>query len=582
MLIVPALAIFFTWVVMAIALLGIGSIFRGLLSRECFFADAFWMGLCVSVGVLEIWNLFQPITSWVTVLLLCSGLLGLLVNRSLLLDNLRTRSRPSGWLILSGVSMVQFIAFRATGPCDHVDTGLYGASAVRWILTYPAVPGLANLQGRLGFNSSVFLGIAALGQGVWKDLGHHLFTGFVLAAICVTILPSFARVITRSPASPTDWFHSILAIPVFFWAARSRIVGTQTDEPATIACLVAAGIVFDALRLRKEDGERNSETPRIAVATSLFALAVAFKLSTVVFALLAWCLAFRRIWAMSESLPMRRMYIAGALALSLVILLPWCARGIILSGYPLFPVTSVSFPFDWKTPPDVASWYAAGVRSWGRIPDATPAETRGRAWLGVWSSSAIRNRVSFQVPLAISLGGLAVALGFRIRGKFHAACPWLWMLLPSLAGVGFWFVASPDMRFGQFAIWTTAGTLGSWGIVAATSGRRGGQTGAAMALLLGLLVWCLISFGWKEPYLRLVSVKELRPLPKADVTVRQTISGLGVYVPAQDNLCWDAPLPCTPYFDETLRLRKGPSMLRGFASEQRAENLQRYWSSTPR
>ncbi|MFI5059280.1 MAG: LIC_10190 family membrane protein [Candidatus Acidiferrales bacterium] len=582
MLIVSALAIFFTWVVMAIALLGIGSIFRGLFGRDCFFADAFWMGLCVSTGVLEIWNLFLPITSWATVLLLCAGLLGLLVNRSLLLENLRTRSRPSGWLILSGVSMVLFIAFRATSPCDHVDTGLYGASAVRWILTYPAVPGLANLQGRLGFNSSVFLCIAALGQGMWKDLGHHLFTGFVIAAMGITILPACARVIARSPASPTDWFHSILAIPVFFWAARSRIVGTQTDEPATIACLVAVGIVFDALRRRKEDGERNSETPRIAVATSLFALAVAFKLSTVVFALLTWCLAFRRIWAMSGSMPKRRIYIAGALALSLAILLPWCARGIILSGYPLFPATSLGFAFDWKTPPDVANWYAAGVRAWGRIPDAAPAETRGLAWLGVWSSNAIRNRVSFQVPLAISLGGLAVALGFRMGGKFREACPWLWLLLPSLAGVGFWFLASPDMRFGQFAIWTTAGTLGSWGIVAATSEHRGGQTGAAMAMLLGLLVWCLISFGWKEPYRALGSVKELPALPKADVTVRHTVSGLGVYVPAQGNLCWDAPLPCTPYFDETLRLHKGPSMRWGFASEQRAENLQRYWSSTTR
>jgi hypothetical protein len=582
MLIVSALAIFFTWVALATGLIGVGSLFRGLLSRDYFFADAFWMGLCVCVGVLEIWNLFLPITSWVTIFLLSAALFGHLVNRSVLLDNIRARSRPSSSLVLSGVSIVLFIAFRATGPCDHVDTGLYGASAVRWILTYPAVPGLANLHGRLGFNSSVFLCTAALGQGVWRDLAYHLFTGFGLAAMCITILPPCTRVIRRSPTSATDWFHSILAIPVFFWAARSRIVGAQTDEPATIVCLVAAGIVFDALRLKRGNAEGNSETPRIAVATSLFALAVTFKLSTIVFALLAWCLAFRWIWTTSRSLPKRRMYIAGALAVTLAILLPWSARGIILSGYPFFPVTALSLPFNWRTPPDVANWYAAGVRSWGRIPDASPSDTQGLAWVGAWLSRAVRNRVSFQVPLVISLGGLAVALGFRIRGKFRAACPWLWLLLPSLAGAGFWFMASPDMRFGQFAIWTAAGTLGSWGIVAATSERRGGHTGAAMAVLLGLLVWCLISFGWKEPYRTLGSVRELPALPKAEVGVRRTISGLGVYVPAQGNLCWDAPLPCTPYFDETLRLRRGPSMRWGFTSEQQAENLQRYWSTAPR
>jgi hypothetical protein len=103
-----------------------------------------------------------------------------------------------------------------------------------------------------------------------------------------------------------------------------------------------------------------------------------------------------------------------------------------------------------------------------------------------------------------------------------------------------------------------------------------------MAMLLGLLVWCLISFGWKEPYRALGSVKELQPLPKGNVAVRQTASGLGVYVPAQGNLCWDAPLPCTHYFDETLRLRKGPSLRWGFTSEQQGENLQRYWSSPTR
>jgi hypothetical protein len=60
MLVVSALTVFFTWAVMAIALIGAGSIFRSLLSEDSLFADAFWMGLCVSVGVLEIWNCSCP------------------------------------------------------------------------------------------------------------------------------------------------------------------------------------------------------------------------------------------------------------------------------------------------------------------------------------------------------------------------------------------------------------------------------------------------------------------------------------------------------------------------------------------
>ena len=70
----------------------------------------------------------------------------------------------------------------------------------------------------------------------------------------------------------------------------------------------------------------------------------------------------------------------------------------------------------------------------------------------------------FQVPAAISLAGLAAALAHRFRGKARPACPWLSLLVPSIVGIIFWMVASPDFRFAQFAIWTTAATLGAWGI----------------------------------------------------------------------------------------------------------------------
>jgi len=94
-----------------------------------------------------------------------------------------------------GLAFALLLALRSCGSFEHYDTGLYGAPAVRWIQTFPAVPGLANLHGRFGFNSSAFLCIAALGQGPWKDLGFHLFTGFMLSAMWATLLPACARIV---------------------------------------------------------------------------------------------------------------------------------------------------------------------------------------------------------------------------------------------------------------------------------------------------------------------------------------------------------------------------------------------------
>jgi hypothetical protein len=582
MLLLSALEIFFTWAVIALALIGIGSIVLALFGKDYSLLDAFWMGLAASVALLDIWNLLLPITASTTVLLFCIGVLGFLANRSILFSRIKATLQSSPGLILLAIVIVLFIAFRSAGPCDYYDTGLYGASAVRWIQAYPAVPGLANLHGRLGFNSSVFLFIAALQQGPWRDLALHLFNGFMLAALCLTILPACARVAAKSSASPADWFHSILAIPAIFWVTRSKIVGTLTDEPAAIACLVAAGILFENFFQPHEESQPSRGPSRLIVAATLFSLAVSFKVSTIAFALLAWCLVFRRICLFSRSAQKRTTYLAAALAFSTLILLPWCARGIILSGYPFSPATILGFPVDWKLPLSVAQLYVAVFQSWGRIPDTPFADTHGLAWLGVWLDHAIRNRVSFQVPLGISLTGLAAALAFRIRSKPRPVCPWLWLLLPSLAGTVFWFWAAPDLRYSQFAIWTTTGTLGSWGIVSVTSGRRAAHARAAFALLLLSLVWCLVGFGWREPYRSLLAVKELPPLPKTDLIVRHTLSGLAVYVPVQGNQCWDAPLPCTPYFDETLRLRNGPSMRSGFASELRAEDLQKFLPTTTR
>jgi hypothetical protein len=576
MLMLSALEILFTWGVIALALIGIGSLVLALYSKENSLFDGFWMGLAVSAAVLEICNLVLPVTFSITLFLFCVGILGLVLKRSSLRNGLSDLWEGFRWLVLIGIAVAYLIALRSCGPCEHYDTGLYGAQELGWIQTYPAIPGLANLHGRFGFNSSVFLCIAALGQGVWRELGFHLFTGFLLTAMWATLLPACGRAVRRMTTSPADWFYAILAIPTLFWTTRSRIVGTETDEPATVVCLIATGILFE--HLCQEDGreQREVHTFRLVLATTLFSLAVAFKLSTIVFALLAWCLAFRGIWLLGRSAHQRTKYFFSALALSTLILLPWCARGIILSGYPLYPATVFAFPVDWKTPLSAARWYALGVQSWGRIPDVPFRDTQGLHWLGNWLNHAIRNRSAFQVPLAISLAGLVAGLTHRFRRKPLYECPWLSLLFPSLVGIIFWFAASPDPRFAQFAIWTTAATLGAWGIVSLDLDLHRSRTNLVLALVVLSSIWCLISFGWKESLITLRGIQQPPALPKPALILQHTLSGVAVYVPAEGIRCWDAPLPCTPYFDPSLRLRDASSFRWGFTSEGRAAEFQNF------
>ncbi len=62
MLIASALGVVATWVLITVVLIGLGSVLLKLFEIEISLIDAFWMGLAVSVAILEIWNLLLPVT----------------------------------------------------------------------------------------------------------------------------------------------------------------------------------------------------------------------------------------------------------------------------------------------------------------------------------------------------------------------------------------------------------------------------------------------------------------------------------------------------------------------------------------
>src|SRR6266403_6109782 len=104
MLIPSALGVVATWVVITAALIGLGSVLLKLFEIEISLIVAFWMGLAVSVAILEIWNLLLPVTGSATAVLSCFGVLGWITNRSVLWNRLRIGLRMSRWLVLLQIS----------------------------------------------------------------------------------------------------------------------------------------------------------------------------------------------------------------------------------------------------------------------------------------------------------------------------------------------------------------------------------------------------------------------------------------------------------------------------------------------
>ena len=130
-----------------------------------------WIGWAILLAILQVIHLFAPInrTTAMALVVACGVVAAIAVairvrarpNRTL--TSIRTGNR---WLIAAAGIASLLAFFPVFNACTKemilYDLGLYYLKAVRWIATYSIMPGLANVQGHLGFNQSGFLFTALL------------------------------------------------------------------------------------------------------------------------------------------------------------------------------------------------------------------------------------------------------------------------------------------------------------------------------------------------------------------------------------------------------------------------------------
>jgi hypothetical protein len=224
--------------------------------------------------------------------------------------------------------------------------------------------------------------------------------------------------------------------------------------------------------------------------------------------------------------------------------------------------------------PLACRWLLAWIRSWARVPWTPLAETQGFHWLRTWFHASILDREGFQVPLVLStIGGIGTLVSC-VQSRFKLTGPWLWLLIPSVASLVLWFLEAPALRFAEAPIWTIAGVFSTAIIVWITT--TNGNSWFPRIVFFGIILtssWCIAPHRlWRYTYRPLLMEHQPLPMPQASVVSTSTTSGLTVYWRTNGLQCWDAPLPCTPYFDKTLRLRRVGDMRSGFVSD---------WPETP-
>jgi hypothetical protein len=618
-------AVALTWLVLGLLFAGLGCLVRRLFGLRELTGEAlglcFWVGWGSSIVLLQLWHFLWPVSRPAFVVILAFSLAGWVWSRRELWRLLRTRL-AAGNVRWAFVALMAFFTLlwsnTALGPAYHYDTPLYHIASVRWIENYPVAPGLGNLHGRLAFNSSVFLYEALLDWGPWDRRAQHVANGLLVMAFFYQATLSLLKALDiHREERLFHVFRAALAPGIFFYLRLHIFVSSLSpDVPALV---LGAVVVSEAFWFLSAKRQTNADTTfRLYALALLGSVLVTVRLNLLVFAALSVGVALaaqmRRDGALA-TLRAGRLWVclAGAVLLTLG---AWAARGVVLSGYPAYPLTLGGMQVEWRVPEQQAKQDWEAIRGWARRTGMDPREVLGGwGWLWHWLNrlNDARPWTVFVYPLLAGLVSAALAAFLRMRRALGAASgtaaraagtwsartdrsarptgtaagtagPWLILPVGLAAGV-FWFLSAPDVRFAGIVFWTVA--AGGLAVLAHEWPFRPNVhvLRACLALSCLWLAFMFVRFEqevareWAESggkpmpaflLLRPGPDHGMVPFPPAKVVPYRTRSGLTVYIPdSVSDQCWDAPLPCAPAGRRELRLRREGDLRSGFVLEQR-------------
>ncbi|HEY5954015.1 MAG TPA: hypothetical protein VIT18_06600 [Terrimicrobiaceae bacterium] len=520
-----------------------------------------WIGWALLLGALQVVHLFSAITRTTAagLLIVCGAGTGILLW-------LRVRSRPrravgdfpGGNLLLFGaLATAALLAFlpvfnACTKEMILYDLGLYYLKTVRWIATYPIVPGLANLQGHLGFNQSGFLVTALFDailpnrQGIfliggvlpWIGLASAIFSLFCLGLHAVGKLHEVPRPITVAYAC---------SLPVWIYAFLYENLSSGSPN-VVLSCLMIHLFLVFACFLYSPD-ERIESLGEVVV---IGAACLCLKLTSVGFVFGIWAIAAvvmirrERGWRLADT------RLLPALGIGAVLLGPWFYRGILLSGYPFFPSSFLGAPVDWRVPGSVMKGFQDYIFLWSRFPHGDAATAvQGFGWIPHWFARVVPNQYQFAWPIQAGIAGaVALALFQPNRQEVFSSLRRVLLLVAPLFGFALvWFLTAPDFRyFGPLAWLFAIGPALVW------ISRRFAHALIACGTTLCVCAVPLACFAWENRWLWITREHALPQIPVVELEVSTNRHGLVIWYAREGNKAFDAPLPSSWGFTPDLCL----------------------------
>jgi len=256
----------------------------------------------------------------------------------------------------------------------------------------------------------------------------------------------------------------------------------------------------------------------------------------------------------------------------IIIIVPWLARNVILSGYLLYPVPILDvFHFDWKVPLDqviferdhVANAPRLISNNWAYV-QSLPFYEKVYRWLPqVWFENPFNGTMVY-IALLSPLIALPV-----LPGKKK---PLMYVWLVAYAGIWFWIYGSPDVRFG-YPFLVACLMLPLLVLFDKREINSIGKKVLAIITVASCFYYCQIAYRMfhQHPLHEWIVKPLLHPeqLKNKDLSTfryKQLNSKVKLYLHDSTHHCINAPFPCSAEYSSNVVLR-GQTIADGFKAQ---------------
>ncbi len=504
----------------------------------------FLVGLAIITALGNCWSLFFPITPHLVILLLLLGGYGLIKGHVELKEHFRNIQVKALVLIILSLAAL-CLSLTAT---TNIDEAGYYLPLVKWIESYPVVPGIALLNHRIGFNSGFHMLSAVFGFVPWIAGGVYKLNGLLFIVFNFYFLQRLRGADHYQKLQlPDALLAGALVFPFSF-----LLNSMDSDYLGIMGAVVLIAWSLEALQKKTSVAELLT---LIAIGLFLFTIR---PFNAFLLAAPAWIILTQKA---------HRKRIILYFMWGLILVLPWFIRNYFLSGYLIFPIHFVDlFSPEWKVPAQVTIAAHDIISEFAKLEIVRPeylydsmTHPSLSQWWPVWLERSwgmlIGKTVIALTPLSLLIV-LASAFGLK---KTQLSKSSFFFLLYAIPIIAIWFCNYPSIRFGWawllFLI-TGAGFI-FWNLIKLPT----------RYFILGLML--LVTLSWLRLFSNLdYGILIQHPIKPSVVKVEHPYtekhSGTITLKYSIDPHCYGVEPPCLPYNNPLDIVPRGQTIEEGF------------------